>query len=361
LITGIDLVEWQLIAAAGEPLPLGQDQIRVHGHAIEVRLTAERADREFQPVTGRIEVVAPPRGLRFDSGVAAGSSVGLHYDSMLAKLIAHGRTRDVAIARLAEGLGELSLLGLATTQPFLRDALRHPLFTTGPVTTRFIGTAFPAGWTPDPMALRLLRAAAAAVWTLPVEAPPDWQNPWSRRSAVRVTGAVRPATADLRLVDEYGEAEPRVCGGRDGTTAELDEEGIALGHLTVDGDRLECALGAFTLRRHGGRIMITRGGLAIDATVGLRIEGPRDGGDPERAGNRIAAPLHGVISQIYVAKGDTVAEGTPVVQMEAMKLVHTLVAPLAGTVADIRCAVGEIVSSGAVLVDILPADGEEQS
>ncbi|MCZ7659276.1 MAG: ATP-grasp domain-containing protein [Xanthobacteraceae bacterium] len=359
LVTGIDLVEWQLVAAAGEPLPLGQEQIRAHGHAIEVRLTAERADREFQPVTGRIEAVAPPRGARFDSGVGAGSSVGLHYDSMLAKLIAHGRSRELAIGRLAAGLSDLSVLGLPTTQTFLRDALRHPLFTGGAVTTRFIATAFPGGWSPDPAELRRLRAAAAAAWILPGAEASGWQNPWMRRSAMRVTRSTRPATADLRLLDEYGEAELRVRDGRDGLAVEVDGELVELGRISREGDRLVTQQGEFPLRRVGDRVMIARGGLAIDATVGLRIEAAQHGGEPERAGNRVAAPLHGVISQIYVAKGDTVAEGAPVVQMEAMKLVHTLLAPLAGTVAEIRCAVGETVPSGAVLVDIFPA-AEEQ-
>ena len=142
-VTGIDLVEWQLLAASGEKLPLTQDKIRLHGHAIEARITAERADREFQPATGRLASVVPPRGLRFDSGVETGSEIGLYYDSLLAKLIAHGATRQTALSRLATGLETLTLLGVPTTQPFLLDAVRHPLFADGRATTRFIETAFP--------------------------------------------------------------------------------------------------------------------------------------------------------------------------------------------------------------------------
>ncbi len=111
LITGIDLVEWQLLAAAGEKLPLTQDQIRAHGHAIEARITAERADLGFQPVTGELVVVEPPRGLRFDSGVEAGSRISLYYDSLIAKLIAHGADRDAALSRLAAGLSDLIAAG----------------------------------------------------------------------------------------------------------------------------------------------------------------------------------------------------------------------------------------------------------
>jgi 3-methylcrotonyl-CoA carboxylase alpha subunit len=123
-ITGIDLVEWQLLAAAGEKLPLTQGQIRVHGHAIEARITAERADLAFQPVTGALSLVDAPRGLRFDSGVEAGSRVSLYYDSLLAKLIAHGADRGAALSRLVAGLSELTLLGLPTTQGFMRFAIR---------------------------------------------------------------------------------------------------------------------------------------------------------------------------------------------------------------------------------------------
>ena len=174
LITGIDLVEWQLLAAAGEKLPLTQDQIRVHGHAIEARITAERADLGFAPVTGELSLVDAPRSLRFDSGVAAGSRVSLYYDSLLAKAVAHGADRNAALSRLVAGLSDLTLLGLPTTQAFLRDALRHPLFRDGNTTTRFIETAFPGGWKPDPDQLRLLRAAACVVWAgLGATDPPE--------------------------------------------------------------------------------------------------------------------------------------------------------------------------------------------
>ena len=152
-ITGIDLVEWQLLAAAGEPLPVKQGQIRARGHAIEARITAERADLSFQPATGELSVVDVPRGVRFDSGVEAGSQVSLYYDSMLAKMIAHGTDRASALSRLDAGLSGATLLGVPTIQPFLRDAIRQPIFADGKATTRFIETAFPGGWMPNPQEL----------------------------------------------------------------------------------------------------------------------------------------------------------------------------------------------------------------
>lgn len=361
-ITGIDLVEWQLIAAAGEPLPLSQASIKPHGHAIEVRLTAERADRSFQPATGTIDRVVPPRGLRFDSGIASGSVVGASYDSMLAKLIAHGRTRSAAAARLRDGLCALEILGLPTTQPFLRDVLGHELYSKGPVTTGFIADAYPHGWSPDAAELRRLRAAAAAAWIMRSAVAPgaDWSSPWLSARSLRVTRSVRPATADVRISDEYGEAHAQVRDGRDGICVDIDEEAIELGAVTLAGDRLHTEVGAFAIAGDGGRVMVAGSGCAIDAVVSLRIDATNGRQDSERAGNNVTAPLHGLVSQILVAIGDGVVQGAPVAQMEAMKLVHTLEAPVSGTVAQIRHAVGEIVPSGTVLIEITPAAAEEK-
>jgi acetyl/propionyl-CoA carboxylase alpha subunit len=365
MITGIDLVEWQLLAAAGETLPLKQADITANGHAIEARITAERADREFQAVTGTLEAVAPPRGLRFDAGIAAGSTVSLYYDSLLAKLIAHGRDRAAAIRRLVAGLEELTLLGLPTTQPFLRDALLQPLFADGPVTTRFIETAFPGGWSVDPLELRILRAAAAAYWIAGESATPhaDWQNPWSARSALRVTGSVRPSTTDVTLVDDYGEVDLQVCRGREGISVVIGGETVELGQLVCDNGSLVIAAAhgpeALPVRRHADGVAICRCGLAIVARLGLKVDARSDHGQLEQGGNVIAAPLHGLISQIYVAPGEAVAAGAAVLQMEAMKLIHTLRAPASGTVARIDCAVGQTVPSGAVLVEITPDEAKE--
>jgi 3-methylcrotonyl-CoA carboxylase alpha subunit len=357
-ITGIDLVEWQLLAAAGEKLPLAQDQIRIHGHAIEARITAERADRDFQPATGRLVSVVPPRGLRFDSGVETGSQIGLYYDSLLAKLIAHGATRQSALARLAAGLETLTLLGVATTQPFLLDAIKHPLFADGKATTRFIETAFPGGWRPDPWGLTTLRAAAAAFWLQPVEAEPQtaWTSPWAQRSAVRVMASERPATTTLHVTDEYGDGDVDILAGRSGIEVRVGEAAVVLGAITCDGATMTLTQGeeetTFAVQRDGDLVRITRHGMAISANVKLKIDLPRAPGSNERGGNIIDAPLHGVVAQIFVAVGDTVEKGSAVLQMEAMKLIHSLTAPVAGRIAAIHCNAGDTVPAGAVLVEI---------
>jgi 3-methylcrotonyl-CoA carboxylase alpha subunit len=366
-ITGVDLVEWQLLAAAGEKLPLAQDQLRVYGHAIEARITAERADLAFQPVTGELSVVDAPRGVRFDSGVEAGSRISLYYDSLIAKLIAHGGGRADALSRLAAGLSDLTLLGIPTTQAFLHDAVRHPLFAEGHATTRFIETAFPEGWSPNPNQLLQLRAAACVVWADlgPTEPASRWVNPWDRRSAVRVTSAVRPAKVSLHLSDEYGEADAEIRASRDGIVVELDGIAVDFELPKAAGDTVTLAGASagqsFTARRDGAVVRIARDGLALTSTIQPGIEMPRTDGQHHKSGNTIEAPLHGVVSCLHVALGDAVEKGTPVLQMEAMKLIHTLKATVPGRIGSIFCAVGDTVPAGAILVEISPIEEVEES
>jgi len=365
LVTGIDLVEWQLLAAAGEKLPLAQRDIRLHGHAIEARITAERADRDFQPATGRLGRVVPPRGLRFDSGVETGSEIGLYYDSLLAKLIAHGATRETALSRLAAGLETLTLLGAPTTQAFLLDAISHPLFSDGEATTRFIETAFPEGWRPEPASLTMLRAAAAAFWLQPASPGPEtaWTSPWARRSAVRVMASERPARTTLHVSDEYGECDVDIIVGRTGIKAEIGGTAVTLGTISCDNTAMTLSDAgretALVFQHDGDLIRIARNGLAISARVKLKIDLPRAPGTNDRGGNVIDAPLHGVVSQIFVAVGDTVEKGSAVLQMEAMKLIHSLTAPVSGRVAAIHCNAGDTVPAGAVLVELTSSEVEE--
>lgn len=367
-ITGIDLVEWQIRAAAGEPLPLQQEQIRVHGHAIEARITAERPDLGFQSATGRIERIAAPKSLRFDSGVADGSEIGLYYDSMIAKLIAAGRNRASCLAQLEAGLRDLVLLGLPSNQLFLRDAVRHPLFADGRATTRFIETAFPGGWKVDAAELCLLRAAAAAAWVDGNDGgdtATGWSNPWLQRQPVRVTASARPAKVTVLLTDDFGSCEVELRYGRAGVEATVDGVVLPLGPVVRSVDFLsiatESAAENLPLHRSAGKVRIARQGLAITANVMLKSEAPRAENSSGASGNHVDAPLHGLITQIHVSVGERVEAGMAVVQMEAMKLVHTLTAPRAGVVAGIRHAEGDIVPAGATLVELDLIEEEEKS
>jgi 3-methylcrotonyl-CoA carboxylase alpha subunit len=366
-ITGVDLVEWQLMAAAGERLPLPQDMIHARGHAVEARLTAERADLGFQPATGEIALVAAPHGLRFDSGIEAGSRATPYYDSLLGKLIAHGVDRAAAVSRLASGLSEMSVLGIPTTQAFLRDAVRHRIFAAGEATTRFIEKAFPEGWRPEARELDRLRSAACALWVRPEgpEAAGDWVNPWLRRTALRVMPATRPGKISVHATDEYGEVDAEILVDRERITVEIDGHAESFRLSTGPKGTLELVSTEsdrpFTAILRGDTVCVAHGGLALSSKIVARIDMPRIDQEIGGSGNAITAPLHGVVSQLHVALGDQVERGRPVLQMEAMKLIHTLKAPADGRIKSIMCAIGDTVPAGTILVEIAPEQLEEKS
>ncbi len=347
-ITGIDLVAWQLHVAAGLPLPLSQDQIVARGHAIEVRLAAERPDAGFQPSVGTFRTVEAPAGLRFDTGVASGSTIGLHYDSMVAKLIAHGVDRPTAVETLTLGLERLVLLGPATNQAFLEACLGESAFAEGRATTRFLMDAFPEGWRPDGRRLALVRAFAAMRWLLGT-AGPD-RDVWRRRTGFRTMGRQRPAQSWIDVADEYGMAAI-VLRIQDGSlSATVDGEALALGSLDDFGGPIDGRLPSAIV--DGDTVLATLGGLAITARIALTVEAVRASELSGDGANSLVAPLPGVVSEILVRIGDAVLTGDRALQMEAMKLVHTLSFTRSGTVSAIHCAVGDTVASGATLVEI---------
>jgi acetyl/propionyl-CoA carboxylase alpha subunit len=340
-ITGIDLVEWQIRVAAGLPLPAMQDAIRARGHAIEARIAAERPDRGFLPATGTVSAIQIPTGVRFDTGVAEGSQVGLHYDSMIAKLIVHGPDRQAAVARLDEALGGLAVLGVGTNIGLLRDCVSRPAFASGHLTTGFLAEAFPGGWSPDPEAVRAVRAAAAVAW---VAARDDdaAQNPWRRRSAFRVMNGRCPARCEIALVDDLGEARVTVSREPGGPVVTF-----------ADGARVVPA-GCALIRIEGDRVQAALDGLAVDARLSLAIEASAVAAAEQAGDNHVVAPLPGIVTGLFVRAGARVEKGQGLIQMEAMKLVHTFAAPLAGRVARIHCGVGDTVAAGAPLIDIDP-------
>ncbi|MEZ5676824.1 biotin carboxylase /acetyl-CoA carboxylase carboxyltransferase subunit alpha [Thalassovita litoralis] len=334
LICGVDLVEFQLRQAAGLPLPLTQDQIRPKGHAIEVRLNADRPEQGFLPATGPVlDVIAPP-GLRFDRGIEAGTVVGSHYDPMLAKLIAHAPDRDQARLALADGLSGLALPGIATNQAFLRDCLLAPDFAAGQATTDFLTRSFPNGWHPDPAALLWLRGQAALAC---IAANPGSASPLTRTDGFRSAG--RPARVPLHLQDDYGETDLTL------TLGPVPQVTYSTGTADLtdpprhwrDGDTLHIAGRGLTLAAHVTPLAQARMTRAPDTPEG-----------------QLTAPLTGRVTQVHVAPGDTVAQGDPLVVMEAMKLVHTLTAPHPGRVTRVACAPGETLPAKTVLVDIDP-------
>ncbi len=365
-ITGLDLVAWQIRIAAGETLPLRQDQIACTGHAIEARLTAERADEGFRPDTGRIALWSEPEGLRVDSGVATGGIVSTHYDSLLAKVIAHAPDRAGAVRRLGEGLERMVVLGSATIRPFLIDALRQPAFLEGRATTLFLKETWPDGWQPAQGAEPEVRAVAAALWLATGHdggAPPAGAGPWQSLAGFRLLApAGRPATTHLsvsigddrlRLRVESHDAFLRVLGP-DGPCE------IAL-RRAVDGIGWAVTCGgvgspAQALRDGDGLLLRYRGfegwvgvALAVEAAAATRTEGGDGGGI-------LRAAMPGTVVAIHVAEGDAVTAGEVVIVLESMKLFMELKSPADGKVGRVAVKAGATVAAGEMLVAIEVAE-----
>ena len=357
-ITGLDLVEWQIRIACGERLPLMQDAIRVRGHAIEARVTAERADQGFRPDAGRIVCYREPGGIRIDSGVAQGSEVTLFYDSLAAKAIASGDTRGAARARLAAGLRDFTILGPATTIPFLIDAVEHPSFASGDATTRFIEEAFPDGWTP-PRRHRRLARAVAAVLSLSDQAP-SAASAWTRLAGFRVLASAGGVAATvLSVADEDGAADVVVTAPPDGGRRVRDGDGECDLRLRCEGQDFDAELDGRVVRgsfaRAGDRLWLALAGEAYAFTVAAAARVASATAGAATGSGAVLATMPGVIAEVRVAAGDAVAAGDVVVVLESMKLFTALAATCAGTVADVACRPGDTVQTGQRLIRIEPA------
>lgn len=366
-ITGLDLVEWQIRIAAGEAVPLVQEQITCSGHAIEARLTAERADEGFRPDTGRIALWSKPAGLRVDSGIATGSLVSTYYDSLLAKVIAHAPDRAGAVRKLAEGLDRMVVLGPDTIRPFLIDALRQPAFATGRATTLFMKESWPDGWRPTQAVDPAIRAVAAALWLATGKAdgaPLAGGGPWQSLAGFRLLApAGCPATAHLSVacgedrgalrVESHGDVL-RVLGPdgpRDIALSRLADgqgwavrcDGIASpAHALRDGDGLLLRYGGFE-----GRIGVA---LTVEAEAATRAAGGDGGGS-------LRAAMPGTVAAIHVAEGHEVAAGQVVAVLESMKLFMELKSPASGRVSRVAVKAGATVAAGEMLVTIDSGEG----
>jgi geranyl-CoA carboxylase alpha subunit len=309
-ITGLDLVEWQLRVARGEKLPLGQDDVRLDGHAIEVRLYAEDPYADFLPQTGRVEVWSPAGlpGVRYDSGVMDGSVISPFYDPMIAKVIARGATREEARQRLVEALKATVVLGPVTNRHFLVRLLGHPEFAAGEATTAFLGKhAFPAPAIGDrhwQLAAQLLWEDSAAHYPAPLR---GWRNSNPEPTPIRLAaGGVE------RLVPVSGGPQESVPHWIDGKDVLVDLDG-----LTV----------RFTDRTYAPPAQAAAGS---------------DG--------RLRAPMDGRIVAIKVAAGDKVTKGQTLVVLEAMKIQHQLKAGVDAEIDSVAVQEGQQVANRAILV-----------
>ncbi len=357
-ITGQDLVEWQLRIAAGEPVPLRQEQIVARGHAIEARVTAEQAEHGFRPDAGPILAYREPAGLRVDSGVRAGSEVTLFYDSLLCKAIAAGETREAARVRLVRGLRAFALLGPATTLPFLADALAHPIFARGEATTRFIEDAFPDGWQPARRHHRLARVVAAVLGTgTPAAAV---ASAWTTLAGFRVLGPAGGLAQAALAVAEAGEvtaAAVTVTALPDGRRQAEDEAGTLVLAVEERGGALRVEAEGRVLSGWQARtedaVLLLLDGETYRFAVTPAVRASRGGGSGAGSG-AVLAPMPGVVAELRVREGEAVAAGQVVAVLESMKLFTSLPAGIAGRVAAIDAAPGETVPAGRRLLLIEP-------
>ncbi|CAN7433728.1 acetyl/propionyl/methylcrotonyl-CoA carboxylase subunit alpha [Polaromonas sp. LjRoot131] len=355
-ITGLDLVEWQLRVASGEKLPLAQEQLRIHGHAIEARICAETPDNNFLPATGTLHVYKKPvhtafeRGqVRVDDGVREGDAISPYYDSMVAKLIVHGATREEALARLDDALAQTRIVGLSTNVQFLRYVVRSPSFAKANLDTALIQREEAVLFKQEPVGLALAAAAAVAKQLLDERAL-EGADPFSRRDGWRSHGVVQ-----RRFEFEFhGEPAKAVLSyGHDGAL-HLALDGVA-GPLVFSesaqgldiefaGQRMTAAVYAQGELDH---VFSARGATQI-----LSIDLLAHAGEAQAEGGRLTAPMPGKVVSFAVKAGDKVSKGQPLAVMEAMKMEHTIAAPADGTVQELLYAPGDQVSEGAELLKI---------
>ena len=347
MVTGFDFVAWQLMVAAGERLPVSQEQVRFQGHAIEARLYAEDPAAEFLPQSGRILAWEPARGdgIRVDAGIAAGQTVSPFYDPMLAKVVAHGPTREAARRRLAAALEDTVLFGPADNRRFLVELLCHPTFVAGQATTGFIARDFPperraAGAASD----RTLAVAAALICARQADGGEAWRSagvaavPRELKAGERTAAIGVEIERDAYRITGLGAAPITIrLPGPPGLRRRVEIDGLQRWIATAfDGDILHLDDGAFC-------------GQVAEAPP-RHVRQAEAGGD-----GRLLAPMSGRIIAVHAAAGARVDKGQPMVILESMKIEHEIKALGGGTVSEVLVKPGDQVAARQLLARIAPA------
>ncbi len=330
MITGLDLVEWQIRVAAGETLPLTQSAIKRHGHAIEVRLYAEDPARDYLPSAGTLSLLRFPtgsEGLRIETGYLQGDRISQYYDALIAKLIAWGETREIALQRLCATLAETRVAGLATNRELLQRILTHPDFAAHAGDTGFIARHRDALLAPQ-IPPAALAAAALGILHERRASPLDPHSPWAQRDFWRL-GETAGGVFRFRARDEIHEVRIR-----DGDRCE------------VDGRSIEAQADA-TVLRLGSDVWV----VLPDTTCRLAYLDPLAPGEARGASaGKIVAPMPGKVSAVLVAPGATVQRGQTLMLLEAMKMEHAITAPSDGVIEAIDFAPGALVEEGVELL-----------
>ena len=354
-ITGTDLVEWQLRVASGQPLPLRQEQLAIHGHAIEARLYAEDADRGFLPSTGtlrRLRLPIPSAHVRVDTGVEEGDSITPYYDPMIAKLIVWDVDRDAALRRMSQALADCQVVGVTTNAGFLRRLVNTDSFAHAKLDTALIEREQAAlsavGETDD--ALWQLAAVAAVAGTAGASTDArDPHSPWQAQDGWRL-GASAPRVLPLQQGERRHTLKVWTQAG--GWRVQCDDAAPMRVTGTADAQGLAVQLGerrwTLQLLRDGDQLYL----FGADGQHRFTLHDPVGESDHAVAdAGSLLAPMPGRIVATLVAAGTEVKRGTPLVVLEAMKMEHTLQAPADGTVKGYRAKAGDQVGDGAVLVD----------
>jgi 3-methylcrotonyl-CoA carboxylase alpha subunit len=372
-ITGLDLVEWQLRVAAGQPLPLRQDQVPLQGHAIEARICAENPDAGFLPATGTLHVARWPQHVAFnrseylprvDSGVREGDSISPHYDPMIAKLIVWGEDRAQALARMAVALQATHIVGLHTNVAFLRRVVASTAFTTADLDTALIERERAALFEAPPLAPEWAVAGVLA-HQLSTQANEQSSDPWSQRDGWRLHGA---ALQRLTLQMSGGTEDPTWQASllqQPGASSVLELQAKPASAKAAQGEPQRWPFSATALGQ--GRFDVQLGGqrqllsvyshqasyvvFAGAGTATLTAINPAQAAAPTAGeGGRLTAPMPGKVVALLAQKGDRVQRGQALAVMEAMKMEHTLHAPHDGVVQELLYAVGDQVAEGGELL-----------
>ncbi|MBB6420499.1 acetyl/propionyl/methylcrotonyl-CoA carboxylase subunit alpha [Streptomyces sp. AK010] len=336
LITGLDLVEWQLRVAAGEPLGFTQRDVRLTGHAVEARICAEDPARGFLPSGGTVLKLREPQGdgVRTDSGLTEGTEVGSLYDPMLSKVIAYGPDRATALRKLRAALAETVTLGVQTNAGFLRRLLGHPAVVSGDMDTGLVEREV-EGLVPTDVPEEVYEAAAAVRLEALKPEPGGWTDPFSVPSGWRLGGEPKPPAFHLR-VRKPEEYTPR-------GTATVTDDRVA---VTLDGVRHTFHRAADWLGRDGDAWHVRD----HDPVAASLTRAAHAGADS------LTAPMPGTVTVVKVAVGDEVSAGQSLLVVEAMKMEHVISAPHAGKVTELDVAPGTTVAMDQVLAVIAPLE-----
>ena len=371
MITGQDLVEWQLRVAAGQPLPLTQDQLKIEGHAIEARIYAEHPARGFLPSTGTLKHLRMPEGVEFtihagagesrkapvriDSGVREGDTITPFYDPMIAKLIVHGATREEALARMSRALHACEVVGPHTNVEFLQRIVESEPFATGDLDTGLIERHHEALFAPVKKPFKEALALACAALLTREGGTAHGASPWDALSHWRLNSGFTQTLGWLAIESSGETGSPfTVAFARDGATQTLEHDGVREAFSWSSGAGLHEYRATIGDARATGRVFIDGDTFHVFCLGhALAFEWQNllaHAADAEHGEGRLTAPMPGKVIAVLVEPGAVVEKGTPLIVMEAMKMEHTIGAPAAGTVSEVLYAVGDQVADGAQLL-----------